>query len=45
MGRKLTSLQKKDGELPGFMKVGPALRNSNGTMIGALPYIAQCWER
>lgn len=34
VGRKLTSLQQDDGDLPGFMKVGPALRTRDGRMIG-----------
>ena len=35
VGRKVTLLQGEDGELPGFMKVGPALRTPDGKMIGA----------
>lgn len=33
-GQKITQLADQQGNLPGFMKVGPALRSTDGKMIG-----------
>ena len=36
-GQKIASLADADGNLPGFMKVGPALRRPDGKIVGAGP--------
>jgi len=35
-GQKIANLADEDGSLPGFMKVGPALRNQDGKMLGQI---------
>jgi hypothetical protein len=33
-GQKIATLADADGNLPGFMKVGPALRRPDGKIVG-----------